>query len=249
MNKILCCIPARYESSRLPGKPLLYIGDKTIINRTYEQASKTKCDDIVVLTDDERIYDEVTSFGGNCAMVTTECINGTDRIISYINSIDHSNYDIIVNVQGDEPFIDPTMVDKAIDNYYEKTQSHSDTVCSTLCYKTKDTNTIKTRSKGKSIVNDNGDILYCSRNIIPGGKKNEIIPDIMYNIHIGIFVYNKEYLINEFCKENTYLQLCEDIEWLKIIEQGYKINTIFVEEAERGIDTQEDYEYLKNKYL
>jgi len=90
--------------------------------------------------------------------------------------------------------------------------------------------------------------MYCSRNIIPSNKKENVVSGHMYNIHVGIFVFDKDYLLNHYCKENTPLQLVEDIEWMKIIEQGYKINTIFVDEAERGIDTPEDYKYLCSKY-
>lgn len=242
MNK-LCCIPARYESSRLPGKPLLKFNGKTIINLVYEQVLKTKITDIIVLTDDNRICEEVLSFGGNCAIVTEECLNGTERIIKYLNSIDNSKYNIIINVQGDEPFIKPEVIDKVIDNFIEKKST-----CSTVCYKTNNKNEIILKSRGKVIVDKNNNILYCSRNVIPTNKKENIIHNHLYNIHVGIFVYDKNYLLNEYLKENTQYQMLEDIEWLKIIEQGYSVNTIFSEKLERGVDTKEDYEYLLNKY-
>ena len=240
---MLCCIPARYESTRLPGKPMLKINGKTIINLVYEQVLKTKISNIIVLTDDERIYNEVLSFGGNCLIVKEECLNGTERIIKYLNSIDNSKYDIIVNVQGDEPFIEPDVIDKVIDNFIEKKPT-----CSTVCYKTNDSDEIILKSRGKVIIDKNNNIMYCSRNIIPTNKKDNIIPDYFYNIHVGIFVYDKEYLLNEYLIENTQYQLTEDIEWLKIIEQGYRINTIFSDKLERGVDTKEDYEYLLEKY-
>lgn len=243
MDKILCCIPARYESKRLPGKPLLKINDKTIINLVYEKALQTKLDDIVILTDDKRIYDEVISFGGNCVIITEECLNGTDRIIKYLEKIDNNQYDIIVNLQGDEPFIDPNVVNEIIDNQIEKKPE-----CSTVCFKTNNKEEILSKSRGKAVVDNFNNIIYCSRNVIPTNKNENIIENHLYNIHVGIFVYDKKYLLNHFNKENTKNQLLEDIEWLKIIEQGYKINTIFSEELERGIDTIEDYNYLKNKY-
>ena len=90
--------------------------------------------------------------------------------------------------------------------------------------------------------------MYCSRNVIPTCKENNVIKGHLYNIHVGIFVYDKKYLLNYFCKENTENQLLEDIEWMKILEQGFKINTIFSHKLERGVDTIEDYNYLKNKY-
>lgn len=242
-SKTLCCIPARYNSSRLPGKPLLKINDKTIIQHVYEKAKLTNVDVIVVLTDDERIYNEVTSFGGKCVIITEDCLNGTERIISYLKSIDHSNYDIIVNIQGDEPFIKPNVIDQAIDNYLDKNPA-----CSTICFKTTCKEEILSKSRGKSITDNFNNILYCSRNVIPSNKTENIISNHQYNIHVGIFVYNKDYLLNHFTQPNTPNQLLEDIEWLKIIEQGFKVNTIFSEEMERGVDTLEDYEYLINKY-
>ena len=242
--KILCCIPARYGSSRLEGKPLLKINDKTIIQHTYEKALKTKVDKIVVLTDDERIYDEVISFGGNCYIIKEDCLNGTERILKYLEKLDHSEYEIIVNIQGDEPFVDSNHVNLAIDNYLLKKPE-----CSTICFKTNDKNEIESKSRGKAVVDNKNNIIYCSRNVIPSNKHDNVICGHNYNIHVGIFIFNKEYLINKFTLPNTPLQLLEDIEWLKIIEQGYKINTIFVDHAERGVDTIEDYEYLKSKYI
>jgi len=240
---MLCCIPARYQSTRLPGKPLLKINGKTIINLVYEQVLKTKITDIIVLTDDERIFNEVMSFGGNCAIVNEECLNGTERIINYLNKIDNLKYETIINVQGDEPFIEPDVINKVIDNFIINKPT-----CSTVCYKTNDHEEIILKSRGKVIVDKYNNILYCSRNVIPTNKKDNIINDYLYNIHVGIFVFNKNYLLNEYLKENTQYQLAEDIEWLKIIEQGYTVNTIFSEKLERGVDTIEDYEYLKKKY-
>lgn len=240
---MLCCIPARYESTRLPGKPLLKINNKTIINLVYEKVKQTMITDIIVLTDDIRIYNEVINFGGKCAIINDYCLNGTDRIIKYLEKIDNSKYDTIINVQGDEPFINPELINKIIKNYYDKS-----VVCSTACYKTNDENEIVLKSKGKTIVDMNNNILYCSRNVIPTNKTDSIIKNHFYNIHIGVFVYNKNYLINEFIKENTPNQLLEDIEWLKIIEQGYKVNTIFTDKSERGVDTIDDYNYLYDKY-
>lgn len=243
MNNILCCIPARYNSSRLPGKPLLKINGKTIINLVYEKALQTTVDDIIILTDDIRIFNEVKSFGGKCIIITEECLNGTDRIISYLKSIDHSKYDIILNLQGDEPFINPNIINDVIKNFIDKKPS-----CSTICFKTANKEEILSKSRGKSITDNFNNIIYCSRNVIPSNKRDNVIENHLYNIHVGIFVYDKTYLLEHFTRENTPNQLLEDIEWLKIIEQGFKINTIFSEKMERGIDTMDDYNYLKNKY-
>jgi len=243
--KILCCIPARFQSTRLEGKPLYKINNKTIINLVYENASKTNVCDVVILTDDKRIYDEVIGFGGKCEIITDYCLNGTDRIVRYLNLIDHSSYDAILNLQGDEPFINPDHVNMIIDNFIKK---QNEIACSTLCYKTDDETEIILKSRGKTVVDKNNNVMYCSRNVIPTNKQFNIIPNYKYNIHVGIFLFDKNYLLNEYMKENTNLQLAEDIEWMKIIEQGYKINVVFVENCERGVDTIEDYNYLVNKY-
>lgn len=249
MTKILCCIPARFNSTRLPGKPLLKINNKTIINLVYEKALKTKSDKVVVLTDDERILDEVNSFGGNCVIIKEDCLNGTERIIKYLKSINHEDYNIIVNIQGDEPFINPKVVNNTIDNILHKMKNiSSPPVCSTICFKTKNQEEIKSKSRGKVVLDKFNNIMYCSRNIIPSNKNEEIIKDCLYIINVGIFVYNKCYLLENFIKENTNNQLLEDIEWLKIIEQGFKINTIISKEMERGVDTITDYNYLLDKY-
>ena len=109
-------------------------------------------------------------------------------------------------------------------------------------------NEITSRSRGKVTVDERNNILYCSRNPIPCSKHHRVIPGHHYNIHVGIFVFDKEYLMNTFAEKNTANQTIEDIEWLKIVERGYTVNTIFVESAERGVDTPEDYEYLRKKY-
>jgi len=254
MERILVCIPARYNSTRLPGKPLLKINNKTIINHVYDNVRKLKCaNEIIVLTDDERIKTEVNSFGGNCEIINEECLNGTDRIITYLKNIFMEENVltknlVIVNVQGDEPFIDHNNIQLAIDNYLKKKPFDNNLVCSTLYYKTQEQSSIRSKSRGKAVLDLNDNIMYCSRNIIPSGKNDVLIPKHNYNIHIGIFVFDSEYLLNNYYKNNTPLQLCEDIEWMKIMEQGYKINAVEVKDHEIGVDTIQDYHYLQEKY-
>jgi len=247
-DKISICIPARYNSTRLPGKPLLKINGKSIIQRVYENSIKVKnVNKVIVLTDDERIKQEIDIIGGDCIIIKDKCLNGTDRIIKYLNNYSINEH-IIVNVQGDEPFIDPINIDLAIENYIEKKKHDFKIVCSTLYYETEDKNEILSKNRGKSVLDNFGNILYCSRNVIPSGKKDNIIDKYKYKIHIGIFVYDKNYLINSYATHNTNLQLCEDIEWLKIIEDGFKINAIKSNSHEIGVDTIEDFNYLLNKY-
>jgi 3-deoxy-manno-octulosonate cytidylyltransferase (CMP-KDO synthetase) len=243
----ICCIPARYNSTRLPGKPLLKINNKTIINLVYERALKLDVSFVVVITDDKRIYDEVINFGGNCCILEEETLNGTDKIILYLKKYNIQS-DIIVNVQGDEPFFNYNDVNKAIENYKKNKILNNNIVCSTLHYGTKEKSEIESKSRGKLVLSKNNNIMYCSRNIIPSGKKTDIIENNEYYIHIGIFVYDRKYLLEYFCLENTPLQLCEDIEWMKIMEQGFIIISEKVKSAEISVDTIDDYNYLLNKY-
>lgn len=244
-KNITCFIPARFNSSRLPGKPLLKINDKTIIQRVYEQVKKSKLiNTVIVLTDDEKIKNNIEEIGGKCEFVFEECLNGTERIIKYIQK-NKNCCDLIVNVQGDEPFIDPNNIDNMIQTYLDNNDENIK--CSTLHYKINN-NEIEKKSTGKLVLDKNNNILYCSRNIIPSGKNENIIKNHQYYGHAGLFVFDKNYLLNEFITENTNYQLAEDIEWLKILEQGYKIKSTLIDFIEKSIDTPEDYEYLKNKY-
>lgn len=246
--EIIFLIPARYNSSRLPGKPLLKINNKTIINHVYENVKKIKnLEKLVILTDDIRIKNECNTFNATCEIINEECLNGTDRIIKYLKKNNITD-GIIVNVQGDEPFINHENIQKAVDNFIEKKRTNSKMVCSSLYYETDNLDEIKSRSRGKIVLNKVNNVMYCSRNIIPSSKKNEIIENYNYKIHVGIFVFDCQYLLNHYCYENTELQLCEDIEWMKILEQGYTMNCVKIDQHEIGVDTILDYEYLKNKY-
>lgn len=248
MDNLVIYIPARYKSTRLEGKPLLKINNKTIIQLTYEQAKKCKyANKVIVLTDDERIKNEVEKFNGECMIITDDSDNGTERICCALKQLD-KNYDIIVNVQGDEPFIDPDNIDKCIENYINKRKDDKKIVCSTLHKKLISIEEIESCNIGKVTLDYNNNILYCSRTPIPVNKKGEICENHDYYGDIGIFVYDRHYLENNYYKINTKNQLTEDIEWLKILEQGYKVNSYLVNDSERSLDTKEDYNYLLNKY-
>lgn len=238
-------IPARYGSTRLPGKPLLKINEKTIIQMVYEKAKSCKMlDDIIILTDDLRIKKHVEEFSGKCEIILEECLNGTERIVKFLQK-NPSFCDLVVNIQGDEPFFNAENVDKMIKSHLNNTDSNLK--CTTLHFHLNTENVIS-RSVGKLILDKFGYILYCSRNPIPSSKTNIISQTTQYLGHIGLFVFDKKYLLDEYLTENTPNQISEDIEWLKILEQGYKIKSLLTCHVERGIDTPEDYKYLKEKY-
>tara|TARA_B100000900_G_scaffold358923_1_gene330089 strand:+ start:963 stop:1718 length:756 start_codon:yes stop_codon:yes gene_type:complete len=244
---IIGLIPARYDSSRLPGKPLLKFGNKTMIQMVYERTCKSShIDKTYVVTDDDRIKNNIESIGGNVLMVKDECLNGTERLCKAItnNKEIFNDVDVIVNVQGDEPFIKPSNIDTAILNFNDKV------VCSTLHYKINSKNDLYNVSIGKLVLDNNNNILYCSRNCIPYNKSGEPnLEKTNYYGHIGLFVFSKSYLLNEYSKGNTELQVEEDIEWLKIIEQGFKIKSTCIDDYEIGVNLLEDYNYLLDKYI
>ena len=244
-TKKIAFIPARYNSLRLPGKPLLKINGKSIIQMVYEKVSQSKyIDGIIILTDDIKIKKEVNKFGGECEIIKEDCLNGTERIVKYIRK-NPNCCDVVINIQGDEPYVNPNNIDMMIKSFTENNDNL--TKCSTVHFKLDDQE-LTSRSTGKILVDNNNNVLYCSRNIIPGGKEKEINKNIEYYGHSGIFVFDKEYLLEKYLSEDTKYQLSEDIEWLKIIEQGYKINSILISNVEKSVDTQEDYEYLLKKY-
>ena len=250
--KICALIPARYNSSRLPGKPLLLIKGKTMIQRTWEQTCKSNLiDDVYVVTDDDRIINNCEKFGAKTIKITEKCLNGTERICYALDNIENIEkiYDIIVNVQGDEPFINPKDIDISIETY-KKNINNKNMVCSTLHYRLESVDDIYNKNIGKLILNKNNNILYCSRGVIPNYKNNmELFQSTPYFGHIGIFVFRYDFLKNYLKLENTPAMLSEDIEWLKILENGYDIISSCTNLGEISINTEEDYQYIINKKL
>jgi len=248
---LIALIPARYESSRLPGKPLLKICQKSIIQLTYEQTLKSKylnAQNVFIVTDNDEIYQECQKFNANTISIKEHCANGTSRIAKALNKINHDHVDTVVNVQGDEPFINHAHIDHAIEKHQQHSAKSKDTVCTTIHHLLKSNEDITNPGIGKIVLNSKtNDIIYCSRAVVPHTKSGNPDPEYKYLGHIGLFVFKKWYL-DIFEKEDTPAQLTEDIEWLKIIEQSYKIKSFEVDESEIGVNTFEDYQYLKRKY-
>lgn len=246
---IIGLIPARYSSTRLNGKPLLKFGEHTMIQKVYIQTCKSKLiDKVFVVTDDERIENSINDISGNTLLITDNCLNGTERLCLAIKKYKSIflNVKTIVNIQGDEPFIDPNNIDIAIAKFIT---SNNNIKCSTLHYKIIDYSELENKNIGKLVLDKNNNILYCSRNCIPANKKNvKDLSKCNYYAHIGLFVFDIDYLINNFMKNNTPLQLQEDIEWLKILEDGFKIISSCVNNYEIGVNTLHDYNYLIKKY-
>ena len=236
--KILGVIPARYASTRFPGKPLALIGDKTMIHRTYSQACKSSLDAVVVATDDERIFAEVKSFGGNVVMTRNDHHSGTDRCREAL-SLMSEPYDAVVNIQGDEPFINPVQINQVA----ECLQLH-DAPIATLARKIVDLNVFDNPNSVKVVFDINHKALYFSRYPIPYMRSvnaEQRLNSMDFYKHIGIYAYQSKVLQEITSLPQGRLEKAESLEQLRWLENGYPIYVSVTDIAEGvSIDTPED---------
>jgi 3-deoxy-manno-octulosonate cytidylyltransferase (CMP-KDO synthetase) len=236
-NIVIGVIPARYKSTRLPGKPLLIIAGKPMIQQVYEHAEKSKyISKLIVATDDKRIYDCVHSFGGKAVMTSGRHKSGTDRICETIKNI---KADIVVNIQGDEPFIDYRNIDMTIEPLIKDNKLN----VSTLAIKINNQKDISDKNKVKVVFDRNGYALYFSRSVIPFDRDN-FKPD--YFKHIGLYVYRKNFLIMYKNMKQAKLEIAEKLEQLRILEYGEKIKVVLTNKDSFSLDTKEDYRKYRN---
>jgi len=235
-NKIIGIIPARYASTRFPGKALTLINGKPMIQHVWENASKSKfLEKVIVATDDKRIYNAVVDFGGNVEMTLSKHKSGTDRIGEIAKWL---VCDIVVNIQGDEPFINPGNIDMAVKPLTENSKLN----VSTLCFKIMDKNEIDNPNIVKVIFDKAGFVLYFSRNPIPYNRDN--IKYINYYKHIGLYVYRREYLLKLIKLKQTPSEKAEQLEQLRILENGEKIKVVETKIDSVSVDTEEDLKTL-----
>ncbi len=238
-------IPARYSSKRFPGKPLADIGGKPMIQRVYEQAA-TAVSDIFVATDDERIFSAVKNFGGNVIMTSESHKSGTDRCAEAVLKIQEetgSQYDKVINIQGDEPFIRTEQLDKLKACFDDPA-----TMIATLIKPAEQDDDIFDVNKTKVIINKNNEAIYFSRSPIPyvrGYTENRWITLHQFYIHIGLYAYKKETLLSVAELPPSLLEIAESLEQLRWIENGYKIKAEITEYDSLGIDTPEDIIKIK----
>lgn len=238
MKKIVGIIPARYDSTRFPGKPLALIAGKTMIERVYEQAKKSSSlQRVVVATDDNRIAETVRSFGGDVILTRTDHPSGTDRCAEALSKLDES-FDAVINIQGDEPFIDPGQIDLLADALNDEKVD-----IATLVKIIRSHDELINENIPKVVLATNGDALYFSRQPIPFMKnfKTEYwLPQHNYFKHIGIYGYQASILPRLTQLQQGVLEKIESLEQLRWLEHGFKIRTRITEFETIAVDTPED---------
>lgn len=239
--KILGIIPARYASTRFPGKPLVDIAGKSMIQRVYEQAKKcAQLSEVIVATDDNRIFEHVHSFGGRAVMTSSTHQSGTDRCAEVAEK--HPEYDVIINIQGDEPYIDPEQISKLIGCFND-----ANTQLATLIKKVSNQEELHNTNSPKVIINKNSEAIYFSRSPLPhirGQEPQNWLQHFTYFKHIGIYGYRADILKQITKLPVSPLEKAESLEQLRWVENGYKIKVAETEIETVAIDTPEDLKKL-----
>lgn len=238
--RTLALIPARYDSSRFPGKPLVDIDGQSMIQRVYNQTKKA-ITDVYVATDDARIHEAVLTFGGKSVMTSKMHQSGTDRCkeaLLKVEELEENRYDYVINVQGDEPFISPTQI-----SLLESTFKNGLTELATLIKLSDNINDVLNPNKPKVVINNNMEALLFSRSPIPfyrGAEPQEWLSKSRYFNHIGMYGYRRDILLKITELPQSSLELAESLEQLRWLENGYKIACAITNEESISIDTPED---------
>lgn len=236
MTKFICIIPARYASTRFPGKPLAILGGKTVIQRVYEQVNKV-IHDVYVATDDQRIFNQVEVFGGNVVMTSPNHRSGTDRIEEALQHIG-GQWDVVLNVQGDEPFIQPSQIETLCSCFDEQ-----QTEIATLGKPFATIEAVENPNSPKIVVDNKGFALYFSRSMIPfirGVEKNNWLSHYPFLKHLGIYAYRTEVLKQITQLPQSSLELAESLEQLRWLQNGFRIKVGTTDIETIGIDTPKD---------
>ena len=229
-------IPARYASTRFPGKPLAVLGGKTVIQRVYEQVSKV-LNEVYVATDDERIFSCVESFGGKAVMTRKDHQSGTDRIQEAVEKTG-TQADVIINVQGDEPFIQPSQIQTLMQLFDDLS-----TQIGTLGKPFESMEAVENPNSPKIVTDNRGFALYFSRSIIPyirGKERIEWFGEYPFLKHLGVYAYRREVLAEVTKLPQSPLEKAESLEQLRWLQNGYRIRVGLTDVETVGIDTPED---------
>ena len=240
-------IPARYASTRFPGKPLAVLGGKTVIQRVYEQV-KSVLSEVYVATDDERILTCVEAFGGKAVMTRNDHQSGTDRIQEAVKKTG-TQADVIINVQGDEPFIQPSQIHTLMQLFEEPS-----TQIGTLGKRFENLEAVENPNSPKIVTDTKGFALYFSRSMIPyirGKAREDWFGEYPFLKHLGVYAYRREMLAEVTKLPQSSLEKAESLEQLRWLQNGYRIRVGLTDVETVGIDTPEDLqraeEFLKNK--
>ena len=248
LNAYICCmtnivgiIPSRYASTRFPAKPLVGIAGKTMIQRVYEQASKSaKLSEVIVATDDQRIFDHVKAFGGNVMMTSTSHQTGTDRCAEVLFKM--TDVDVVINIQGDEPFIHPEQIDQLAALFEQE-----ETEIATLVKQIEVSEDLLSNTVVKVVKSKLGKAIYFSRHPIPylkGIEQKDWLKSAPYFKHIGMYGYRSDTLKSIAQLEQTPLEKAESLEQLRWIENGFSIQLAETEHESNSVDTPEDLDRL-----
>ena len=248
--KFIVVIPARYASTRFPGKPLALLGGKPVIQRVYEQVSGV-VSDVVVATDDERIYEAVEAFGGRVVMTSSNHKSGTDRCWEAYQK-QGEEYDVVINVQGDEPFIAHSQLRAIMDCFNDET---TDIATLVKPFSEEDgIEALENPNSPKVVLDKQSRAIYFSRSVIPylrGVEREEWLKKHTYYKHIGMYAFRADVLRQVTSLEQSPLELAESLEQLRWLENGYKIGVGISDVETVGIDTPEDLqkaeEFLKKR--
>ncbi len=244
----LVIIPARYASTRFPGKPLVDIGGKSMIQRVFEQAKKSKSvRDVCIATDDERILNHVEAFGGKAILTSASHQSGTDRCSEAVQKLEENEVEVVVNIQGDEPFIKPQQIDDLVALF-----SNPTTQIGTLVKSIKKENVLWDVNKPKVVRGANGQALYFSRQCIPylrNVPKENWLQSHTFFKHIGVYAYRKEVLRQISELPSSPLEQQESLEQLRWLENGYLIQTAITHFESPSVDTPEDLEGIRKAFF
>ncbi|MEM9050560.1 MAG: 3-deoxy-manno-octulosonate cytidylyltransferase [Bacteroidota bacterium] len=236
-------IPSRYGSTRFPGKPLALIGGKPMIQRVYEQCLKSNLSKVVVATDDQRIAQCVESFGGDFVMTSSEIQNGTERCRAALSNL-KENFDLVVNVQGDEPFIDPEQINSVIDLLI-----NTDGEIATLISPALNWEEVENPNRVKAVKTIDGKALYFSRSAIPHLRNEKADTPKDHFIHLGIYGFTSEALRKTEHLTESNLEKAESLEQLRWLENGMSIYTAVTDQRADSVDTKEDLLVIEKRYF
>lgn len=237
--KFVGIIPARYASQRFPGKPLAILGGKTVIQRVYEQVKKV-LEDVYVATDDDRIFKTVEGFGGKAVMTSTRHKSGTDRIEEAVQKLG-ADYDVVINIQGDEPFIHESQI-KSLCACFDDANTQIATLGKPFTAE-QGTEALENPNSPKIVVDNNGYAMYFSRSVIPylrNVDRSKWIGSFPYLKHIGLYAYRREVLHEVTMLPQSSLEIAESLEQLRWLQNGYKIKVGTTNVETVGIDTPAD---------